>query len=1453
MKCPNLSNPNVKKGFNQMEKTFGSTVAYKLYNDNNGNLITDDRNGNPSTLLKQLTKFTDVDTAIKLKANTFNTSFLMRYGNWLTTDLPEPILDENNVFNGDNIVVPYIYTGKALPRTSPIQLNRSFIHINGKYGIKLASKLQDTFSKYGVKVNVTIDDTLTESGNVESVNGIIEIKINPNKLYKDTVFHEFAHIIIDMINDKDYVNFAINELRDTKLWRQVKSVTAEVLTDEQFGKEVLATAIGIEAANIFDEQEQVKKWRFILNNIISRIAKFLGIKETVAKTLARDLVAGEINQVLDYYAKVEKQFQHYNQINDTLLPLRELLMNTNNSLNGYISEMHRSIAVQQYKTSAQTAKTLITDYTLAAEFKGVFDMSLAIDGITKFVTSNVESVQNTQENLMQTYGTGLFTFDTVSPEAFQIVSDTLFQNNRLLTIFENIQDVDVKKLKTAVNITRTKLENGGTIKGVKISDLQYLDNVLFELNNTLYGAEPLKDILDDMKAKQQYLEDLFVGYIISMTTDNALHQRQSKYNANQFSNIYIEAYHKELIDESEFSSWFDSSYDSRNKFVSNATKYMVLYYGKRDLEVQRLQRQFFNAYNKGTVKSRQNEIIEKGRLIQEYDYKTFYTAVHTIYQINKAADKKATFKQAVNSLSDIVSPEIQDAAMAKKKEDLENNIITQFEYERWLSDNFIITTESTEPRLGGEFAKPRAEYKNKKYLDLVNANDELTAFYFELKNMLKYLTEHIEYSPQYNGALPAISTIEQKNEMLKYEEEKNIALNINGEQIWHIPFPYLGLLNSEEKYKIPVRPSGITDEQYDNMVIQSVNSRYNTTFTKKSEIYDANKAISIKNKELHAKDLNTDLGFTIPLFIESALNNKYKAKIKSTVTLALEKLRDAEIHKVTRTGLGAVIYNKFDLNGKNLNATVSGVESNAYKQFEARIKMDFYEKFTKDSPEKKIVNTLKNYTSLLGIGFNVYSAAKNVAYGTISTAIEGGGALYYNKHEIAAAMKAYIKDTPSFIHDLNMDDKYSSSFTSGLISMFQVIENYSELLEKGNPAIHNNKFKKWFNKSAYGMTTMGEHFMHNVAMLAMLNSHRLVDGKIKTLSDLLNSELNIINPLDTKERNKEKIANNKIKEEEIRNKFESYPKVIDLLEFKQDAITQRGFVDFKRDDEGNQLISDNEFIFFKERIKGVNQSVHGIYNKIDKGRIEHYPMGQLLMQYRHWMRAGWTKRMGAYGTLLKTNEYWNERRQNVDIGDYKVVVKMIRNAYATKNVDFSNIKDLHVVWGSVQQIFSGLYELATNFMYYYNILTPTEKAGAKRTMYELLSVGLLTLAVFTVLKADDDDDEDGFHNNMVYFLSGLRSELITFVPGSGWYNTAMNMKENPMAALGTLAKIAKASISVLAYPTQSDKERRYRSGYRKGHLKVVEDIITITPIANRSTTIRRLLFENEGEYKTFLH
>jgi hypothetical protein len=121
------------------------------------------------------------------------------------------------------------------------------------------------------------------------------ITINPKLMTTDAIGHEFGHIFIDILGgmSNSLIRQGREQLKGSAIEAAVIAKYPELANDERLDKEIITTALGVEVAKIFDEQEKQTKFMRWLIRFFRSVRAKLGIEQNAVRQLAERLVAGE--------------------------------------------------------------------------------------------------------------------------------------------------------------------------------------------------------------------------------------------------------------------------------------------------------------------------------------------------------------------------------------------------------------------------------------------------------------------------------------------------------------------------------------------------------------------------------------------------------------------------------------------------------------------------------------------------------------------------------------------------------------------------------------------------------------------------------------------------------------------------------------------------------------------------------------------------------------------------------------------------------------------------------------------------------------------------------------------------------------------------------------------------------------------------------------------------------
>lgn len=502
--CPNLSNPDVAREFNEIVEATNETAAYHIWSQNNGFAIDKAPNGEPSIAFQQLLQITNGDRvkAIKAKARLYTKSFEREYGDW--TNDPEsykgeldqngePIISYKNTKRADTDVsyldevnvesivskndsLEKLKNGEIVSSSDIIStvLDKKYMSYHNRL---LASILKA--HDIPVKIGQTNDGTIMECIIGQNGERIIVINENcmnniSNRLFSDTILHEVIHAVtadaLDNPKTKEDIQFKkdTQKLFDTfsKLFpedlypRTTQSSNYYMLTDIHEFAAVFATDI---EARMTLMSKAIQAQKKSSNKYIEHIKSFIN-------SLTNLLVNRKI------FSTIEEQIEYYqNKLNNYLIGsierpivkgnLKQIADDIYNNLN-YKTIINDAIA--RYKQEfSQAGDRYFSSHAMIkiGKQRSASVAEIELDQVCKkaaeHLSKRLQAIMASQlpqeykSQQQQVLKSQIQQFESQTMSKFQIISTFLSQT------FPQIND-DYKKLKNLNEFNKT------------ISDSQYM-------------------------------------------------------------------------------------------------------------------------------------------------------------------------------------------------------------------------------------------------------------------------------------------------------------------------------------------------------------------------------------------------------------------------------------------------------------------------------------------------------------------------------------------------------------------------------------------------------------------------------------------------------------------------------------------------------------------------------------------------------------------------------------------------------------------------------------------------------------------------------------------------------------------------------------------------------------------------------------------------------------------
>jgi hypothetical protein len=838
-------------------------------------------------------------------------------------------------------------------------------------------------------------------------------------------------------------------------------------------------------------------------------------------------------------------------------------------------------------------------------------------------------------------------------------------------------------------------------------------------------------------------------------------------------------------DETGGQRWLDALSDSHHPVLATLGKKYNRQLGFADLNTKRLTKEWLKFCEENNLKTEadfKKFVDNNGKFLEEYDYSAYYEAMKEAKEpMQKVEDEGRRYKEDGETHTN-------EYVNAKHK------------YYTWRDSNTISND-------GYKTFLPSNKYKNEKYNKLTKNELE------QLDYIQKFLFELIKHTNKPNiitkGFFPAIANT--KNKIKNKTDNVEKAITEAGEVVKFIPFEFIKKLNQTELPKIL---DSMTDEE-------------------KTKVEDEITLIKKQNKLNHADAINYNLYEVMGHFIKAASINRFKTEMHLDVQATVSQFKLLKIKQKTAQGNNIVDKIASTVKGTKVEHEKDAIDSNAYKHLLDWVEGVFYEEFNLDEGAlSEWGDTINVATSMLGIGFKPLTAINNKIVGNIQLAMEAAGNQYFNGKELIKARKQYFDVIMNVVSEHK--SKKSNTITTGLIKYFDILQEHDELpnTAKGKAALLLHK-TKLINEAAYFMLHIGEHQIQNTTLIALLHSHKIINGKVTSFATYLKQFDTSAEVKKMVEENKSKeeihtyINANKIDEKVKRLEFDAYPAMIDQFELIDGAI------ELKKD----SILTDTQIVDFKNFVIGMNQKLQGIYNPEDAGMIQRHILGRLGMKFRKWIPNQWNRRFGQ--KFGKTS--YNERREADEEGMYISTYKYISKPFTTSYKEYRE-QQINVAMSAFKAIFYGLKDLFVNAKINWAVLNPMQKANIKRTALEMtILVGAILIG--SLLKGGDDDDDKEKKNMLVnlglYECDRLYGELTTFTPW-GVLREGNKLFDNPSAAFRTFDGVSKVLWNTVMYPIRDEEETKFKSGIYHGQDKASKYLMDILPVINSIQQIEYL-------------
>lgn len=779
----------------------------------------------------------------------------------------------------------------------------------------------------------------------------------------------------------------------------------------------------------------------------------------------------------------------------------------------------------------------------------------------------------------------------------------------------------------------------------------------------------------------------------------------------------------------------------------------------------------------------------------------------------------------------------------------------------------------------GDNIEPNAQFQR-----IIN-NPQLKEFYdyiVSLPNKLLDFNKGIIVDPSripllYNGERTNWQSFVRFMGFAGTENTTTTAMtDITNKTVYNLSVPMLGLIFNKERLKFRDRRRNEKQEDYERSIIQFVNKEYGRDFQSYSEILAHNKAETLQRKQLTLEKMDYNPLKVYRSFIEESLNYKEKMLLHDQYSMYTDFLGEFAESFVLERGKP-----KKDIAKKKSKQTdevlfKSGDESNLANAVETYMKSKVYQtdEFKMTQTYERIFKGLRQLTSLRVMAGNIRAGVKNLTKGVIDIMSEGEAGTFVDRKGLIKGFMQYRGALADIIKN-----PYSEE-TSNLAAAF--IKEHNTLLEKQNEKgqeitsdVKNAADRLLMATDlAYFFNNVGEHIMQYGMYLGMLNSHRVVDGEIVNLSDymgnlaqdllkskLTESELEDFKKYKDKYKDKESwrpfeytdyfgrwIINSTILHsntqllKKVKSIYKNEYKKLKKAKTKEfnnyktvyeSHTIKNGILALNKDVKLNQ----NEFSKFKLRVKRVNHTMHGIYNRVDASKLQTYAWGETLSQFRKWMRPNWNRWYGQRFNRTIWNESLNTWTKGAAISMWDLAFR-----------PFQEYRMLDKDESASVNLFKSFIRYWMQIGTMYRTMDNIDKRNIRKFMFNFSAFLTTIFAAMFAASGLDDWKKKSKTNELVYgFLmyqiSSMSMELSEFTPILGWKSIFDRFVDSPAPSLKTLTDFSKLlgyGIGEAGTMFGIPYESTFQSGPKRGLNKFNNQFMSLIPLAREVHSLRNI-------------
>lgn len=476
------------------------------------------------------------------------------------------------------------------------------------------------------------------------------------------------------------------------------------------------------------------------------------------------------------------------------------------------------------------------------------------------------------------------------------------------------------------------------------------------------------------------------------------------------------------------------------------------------------------------------------------------------------------------------------------------------------------------------------------------------------------------------------------------------------------------------------------------------------------------------------------------------------------------------------------------------------------KRYEKFMIMEVYGNITRKGNNKLSVllsNAAMRVISLGTLALNPNTALANILQGVSSFTPELFANEFFGVKEASKAFAQYNaymffanEDGDSIFS--NIGKNQNKNKLSLFLDKFNVLQKYDENMRKVRYA--QGAYGRAINSSPmFFMMDAGEHMMQSITALSFINreDNLLVDSKNNKFTAIdAYEKVGVKGTFNEKE--KETSYHLVLKRGLSANYKGSIKKIVTNEELKERAEKANENRDFSIQQKlhwtnsellENGEISESEWVrYLSQKIVGLNNYMHGVYNKYDRNVLQYYALGRMAIMYRKYLKPALNRRF--------QKAYYNSQLDQYIEGFYRTWFDfhkaLLKDYFTYINVSSwenltpaqkDHIVSLGIQVDNLQEFFDSCTKKEKQYLLISNTfdnsiskknirmalksnMSKHQKSNMKRFNAEFMFYFVVAALNFALDKFDDDDDDGWIMSKFKLLSRRLRTEVGSLTPFS---------------------------------------------------------------------------------------